>query len=107
MSRTNALALAFLMTLSACSTASSPPPRKPEWTTTQCPPAPVTVDRSFAAAFPPCVDTILTPAVKAGSWGELAIDLTTEVKLRNICLAEVAKWRDAEQRARTNGAPGT
>jgi hypothetical protein len=66
----------------------------------------VKVDRSFATNPPPCIETIRQARVKGGSWAGVAIDLTEEVKTRDICLEEVSKWLAAERNARPTGAPG-
>ena len=106
MSRTSVQLLACLMTLSACSTGSSLQPRKPDFVTAECPPQVVRVDRSFAAAPPPCLETMAEAKVSGGSWLGIAIDIAEANRLRDICLGEVAEWLKAEREARTNGTPG-
>lgn len=64
------------------------------------------VDRSFAAQPPSCLATIRTEELKGGSWAGIGIDLSEEVKLRDICLDQVAQWLAAERDARKTGAPG-
>ena len=64
------------------------------------------VDRSFASQPPACIATIRTEALKGGSWAGIGIDLSEEVRVRDICLEEVATWLKAERDARTSGAPG-
>lgn len=64
------------------------------------------VDRSFASQPPTCIATIKTDALKGGSWLGLQIDLNEEVRIRDICLEEMAAWLKAEHDARSSGAPG-
>lgn len=65
------------------------------------------VDRSFASQPPACLKTIATQRLTGGSWAGIGIDLAQEVRLRDICLNEVATWLQAERDARVTGAPGT
>jgi hypothetical protein len=105
MSPTNALALACLLTCSACSTPSSTR-LKPDFVTAQCPPPKVTIDRSFAASPPPCLADRQKAKVTGESWGGALISLGDQVATRDRCLDAVAAWLDSERAARTPGAPG-
>lgn len=65
------------------------------------------VDRSFANQPPICVTAITTGKLEGGSWAGIGIDLAQEVRIRDICLKEVAAWISAEKESRVSGAPGT
>jgi hypothetical protein len=52
------------------------------------------------------MQTIATEKLNGGSWAGIGIDLAQEVRLRDICLNEVAAWLEAERTARPSGAPG-
>jgi ribonuclease D len=53
------------------------------------------------------VATLTTQPIERGrSWGDVSIDVAKQAREKDICLEEVAKWREAELAARTNGAPG-
>ncbi|MGL4443095.1 MAG: hypothetical protein ACRCU1_05685 [Alsobacter sp.] len=65
----------------------------------------MTIDRSFAAAPPPCVETLMAPKVSGESWGSAVTNLASEVRARDICLAEVEAWLESERQARS-GKPG-
>jgi hypothetical protein len=101
----NARALPFLLMLAACSTTSSKAPA-PELVHAQCPPAKVTLDRSFAAQPPPCVSQFAAPELDGDSWGSVAAGLGKEVRDRQTCLTQVASWIESERKARL-GAPTT
>lgn len=55
--------------------------------------------------MPACATTIVTPPVTGGGNADVQVDLAKEIRLRDICLREVAEWYAAERDART-GAPG-
>lgn len=56
--------------------------------------------------MPTCATTIVTPTVTGGGNADVQVDLAKEVRLRDICLQEIAQWYAAERDARTSGAPG-
>jgi len=98
-------ALLSVLMLASCSTASSP--RKPEFVTAQCPKSEVRIDRSFATAEPPCLNTLTALTASKGDGNlEVQTNLAGEVKTRDICIAEVRAWVKSERAARATGAPG-
>src|SRR5690242_11680206 len=110
MRRTNVRALLLATVLGGCSTASSPRPEAPNWTTAECPRAEVTIDRSFAASPPPCIAVLAATAAKpdGASNVDVQVNLGKEVAIRDVCLLEATEWIANERKARTiNGAPNT
>lgn len=65
------------------------------------------VDRSFAAAPPPCLAELTPARVEGESWGSVTLNLTTEVAARDRCLRQVAAWLESERKARDSGAAGS
>lgn len=66
----------------------------------------MTIDRSFAAQPPPCIETLAPGLVTGETWGSVTVDLTKQISDRDICLAEVRVWIASERVAR-GGAAGT
>lgn len=57
--------------------------------------------------MPMCAKSFAPKGISEGRGNsDLQVDLAKEVRLRDICLEELARWYDAERAARETGAPG-